>query len=367
MKVAGIIATAAAVGVASVNAQYAEESHRPTGAPPGGEGNCVTGTYTFKDNNRIARIAPNVGIPQGFDYSSYDFVVQENPTAFNVQDGLASLSLIKPATGNATVTKAAHSRWVKYAKISAKMSAVAVPGVVTTLITMSERGDEIDWETVGNDPNNIQTNIFYKGILEYGKHGDIHPVQDIGAFHTYEIDWKSSGLTFSIDGRVVRTVTPTSENAKSAMLPAGENWYPTTASLIQFSVWEHQGSWAGGPVDWSKHPTNMLPAWFESLDIQCYDDKDQPVPAWPANAADLPAGVKKGDTGKGTPAPPGTNAPGGGAAGGGAAGGGAAAPAGGAGGAKTGSPSDTTSAASPSLVSAFSAVGALAAAVAALW
>lgn len=148
---------------------------------------------------------------------------------------------------------------------------------------MSERGDEIDWETVGKDAQSIQTNIFYKGIIERGVHGGVHKVADISKPHEYELDWKRTGLTFAIDGVVVRNVTPTSENRVSKMVPVGENWYPTTASLVQVSIWDSPSTdWSGGPINWNS--LDAVSASFEWVKVQCYDENDRPVGAFPADA-----------------------------------------------------------------------------------
>jgi hypothetical protein len=56
---------------------------------------------------------------------------------------------------------------------------------------MSERKDEIDWEIVGADHNGGLTNVFYKGIPEFGLHSETvkFPSGSIDEMHTYVIDW----------------------------------------------------------------------------------------------------------------------------------------------------------------------------------
>jgi beta-glucanase (GH16 family) len=175
-----------------------------------------------------------------------------------------------------------------YGKFTARLKASAIGGVVTTFITMSDRKDEIDWEIVGGDRTHAQSNVFYKGIAEYGVHGGTHAVNGgVDTYHTYTIDWKSDSLTFSIDGTVVRTYL-NDANAVSPLTPKGEHWFPSTASQIQFSVWDgckdgNAGtcSWSGGPVAWS---SNAFVSSFDYVDIQCYDDKNLAVTKWPASS-----------------------------------------------------------------------------------
>lgn len=130
--------------------------------------------------------------------------------------------------------------------------------------------------------------MFYQGIAEFGIHGGTHAVPSgVDQFHTYSIDWKSTSIVFSIDGRVVRTYN-NDANAVSPMTPRGQRWYPTTPSQVQFSVWDgckagNNGTcgWSGGPITWTG---NAYQSEFEYLDIQCYDDKNQEVPKWPASS-----------------------------------------------------------------------------------
>ncbi|KAI9105917.1 concanavalin A-like lectin/glucanase domain-containing protein [Phlyctochytrium arcticum] len=186
------------------------------------------------------------------------------------------------ATAPADIVKGSLAQWIRYGKVTTRMTAPAVPGIVTTFITMSETGDEIDWEAVGGDAQTIQTNIFYKGIVEFNVHGGKHAVANIETAHTYVIDWKSTGITFSIDDKVVRETTPAKETAASAMTPPGEQWFPKTPSMVQFSLWQADSEWAGGKVNWATAP--KVQSTIDSITVECYDDNDEPVAFWPPAA-----------------------------------------------------------------------------------
>ncbi|KAI8893484.1 concanavalin A-like lectin/glucanase domain-containing protein [Globomyces pollinis-pini] len=169
------------------------------------------------------------------------------------------------------------------------------PGVITSFITMSDVEDEIDWEITGK-PNVPQSNVFYhsKGKTdiekEIGIHGGEHPIDDTSKMHTYVIDWKHDSITWSIDGKVVRTLMK--EKSFSKLNPLGPKWFPTTPSLVQFALWDggYPGSsegtrnWAGGAIDWGSK--QELVANYESVMIECYDEKDNIVPKWPLNTPD---------------------------------------------------------------------------------
>ncbi len=148
-----------------------------------------------------------------------------------------SLELIKngvngqPATG----ARLSTTRYLLYGRISVKMTAIPVPGAVSTFITMSQRKDEIDWEFVGANVTEGQSNVFYKGIEEFNIHNFRHLIPNGADFatsmHVYTIDWRSDSLTWLIDGVPVRTLSK--ENATSPMVRI-KNSYDLT-SKIEFN------------------------------------------------------------------------------------------------------------------------------------
>ncbi|KAJ3277578.1 hypothetical protein HK104_003191, partial [Borealophlyctis nickersoniae] len=286
-----------------------------TGAPPrprfdpGPDGNCQTGNYTLRNPARWRTDIGNDHLPVDINPNVHDWVLQNNVNGVNV-DGTqwrdvypkpnefgevtfvntfrssviiacGTLNHNRNLPSHSGVVKVSHSRYIKYGRLTARFAASDLSGIVTTFITMSDRKDEIDWETVGKDKVNAQTNIFYKGIEgNHGIHGGVHPVRGggIGTMHTYVIDWTRKAITFSIDGTVVRTVAVGSLDRSAVNLPAGENWYPSTPSLVQLSVWDRSqpqaDSWAGN-ANWG--PGVQATATFDWLHVQCYDENDLPV------------------------------------------------------------------------------------------
>jgi hypothetical protein len=68
----------------------------------------------------------------------------------------------------------------------------------------------------------------------------------------------------------------------------------------QIALWDGCASgasgtcdWAGGEIQWGGE--SSFRASFGSLNIQCYDDKDQPVAKWPINQ-DVPTSSVPGKT-----------------------------------------------------------------------
>jgi Glycosyl hydrolases family 16 len=94
--------------------------------------------------------------------------------------------------------------------------------------------------------------------------------------HEYEIDWTPEQITWSIDGREVRT------KKKSETWNATSNRYdyPQTPARVQLSLWpaglptNGQGTitWGGGLVDWSSEymSNGYYYAAFSEVRMECY-------------------------------------------------------------------------------------------------
>lgn len=232
---------------------------------------CISGRYYF---NTTGTSSSNWVI----DYGASNF--------FPLRNGGAYLALSNPRTSNTPGPgiRISSKTDILYAKMTVRARPIAVPGAVTTFITMSDVKDEIDVEWVGYQPTQPQSNIFYKGIPEYGKF--FKRLQSKPGIQTITIDWKSTSIQFLVDGQLQRTFLRNSSEATSNSIPKNERWFPNTPSKVQISVWDTTGSapgtqkWAGGPIPWSRMPSKLY-AYYEYVDIQCYNNKDQPVYKWP--------------------------------------------------------------------------------------
>lgn len=255
-------------------------------------GNCVSQTFNFNSNRIYASSGPNDPYIASATYPGlYDFTIDYGSQ--NVKPapggGVETAVVQNRATNVGFGTRLSTTRFINYGKITAKMRAVAVPGIVTTFITMSERKDEIDWEFVGGKRSSGETNIFYKGILEFQIRSETITTGPIDQSREYSIDWNRQRIIWSINGNEVRTYALSSPNAVTSMTPPGERSYPSSPAQVQIGVWDGGSSssagtsqWAGGPVPWASNPS--LSAVYESITIQCYDSNDNPVPKWPLDA-----------------------------------------------------------------------------------
>ncbi|KAK6331818.1 hypothetical protein TWF718_002359 [Orbilia javanica] len=140
-------------------------------------------------------------------------------------------------------------------------------GIVSSLVFQSDVLDEIDVEFIGNQPGNVQTNIFSKGNQDVHIYGANTGVADaVGVFHKYTVDWTPQQITWSIDGNVVRVLT---------RAELGDVVYPQTPMQIKFGPWAAGDpsnapgtiEWAGGPIDYSQGPFDMV---VQSLTVTDY-------------------------------------------------------------------------------------------------
>jgi len=101
-------------------------------------------------------------------------------------------------------------------------------GIVSSAVMQSDDLDEIDWEWLGGDSNQVQSNFFGKGQTTTYNRGGFHPNPNNQAdFHTYTIDWTADQIAWQIDGQTVRTLTP--QTAQTGQ-------YPQTPMMIKTST-----------------------------------------------------------------------------------------------------------------------------------
>ncbi|KAF1978936.1 hypothetical protein BU23DRAFT_577142 [Bimuria novae-zelandiae CBS 107.79] len=228
---------------------------------------CKSGTYKFEGLNDVQSINDYLG-----DNSKINWQSQGNPIKY--PSGGVALTMAEGTVG----TLLASTFYVWYGKICATMSTSQGQGVVTAFIMMSDVKDEIDFEFIGNDINNAQTNWYSQGVTNYQNMEKLKVNPDtVSKTHEYCIDWSEDELSWSVDGNKGRTVKRTdSWNAT-----AGRFDFPQTPSRVMLSLWpaglpsNGKGTieWAGGEIDWdSKYMTNgMYAALVTEVTVDCYD------------------------------------------------------------------------------------------------
>ncbi|KAI9720610.1 MAG: hypothetical protein M1812_002790 [Candelaria pacifica] len=162
-----------------------------------------------------------------------------------------------------TVSKAGDSpqltsKWyIMFGKMEVTMKAAPGAGIVSSATLQSDDLDEIDWEWLGADPDEVQSNYFGKGQTTTYNRGAFHA--DPGsqtAFKKYTIDWTADQVVWQIDGNTVRAL-------KSA---DAQGQYPQTPMQVKLGAWSGGDSanqpgtieWARGPTVYSNGPFTMV-------------------------------------------------------------------------------------------------------------
>ncbi|KAH6858893.1 concanavalin A-like lectin/glucanase domain-containing protein [Alternaria rosae] len=153
-----------------------------------------------------------------------------------------------------------QSNWyIFFGSVSFVMKAAPGKGVVSSAILESDDLDEVDWEWLGGQAGNVQTNYFGKGNTTTHDREVDAPISDTqGTSHNYTIAWTSSSTTWLVDGDVKRTLRYSDANG-------GSN-YPQTPMNVRIGIWaggdpnnaEGTIEWAGGETDYSAAPFTMV-------------------------------------------------------------------------------------------------------------
>ncbi|KAF2478160.1 uncharacterized protein BDR25DRAFT_338805 [Lindgomyces ingoldianus] len=201
-----------------------------------------------------------------FSSASDSFTPQGNPT----YDSNGVSFTISKSGDSPQLT----SKWyIMFGKVEVMLKAAPGKGIVSSFVLISDDLDEIDWEWLGADSAQVQTNYFGKGQTTTYNRGAFHP--DAGSqsgFKKYTIEWTANQIIWQIDGVTVRTLQPANS----------DNQYPQTPMMVKFGAWSGGDSanapgtiqWAQGPTDYSKGPFTMQ---VKSLMVSDYSTGTQYV------------------------------------------------------------------------------------------
>lgn len=157
--------------------------------------------------------------------------------------------------------------YIMFGRVEFSMKAAPGAGIVSSFVLQSDDLDEIDWEWLGADSTEVQSNYFGKGITSSYNRGQFHEMENNqDDFVTYVLDWTSDRIVWEVAGTVVRTLEASD---------AESNQYPQTPMQVKFGVWSGgdssnaQGTieWARGPTDYSQGPFSMS---VKSLQVTDY-------------------------------------------------------------------------------------------------
>ncbi|KAI1434243.1 concanavalin A-like lectin/glucanase domain-containing protein [Xylaria sp. CBS 124048] len=158
------------------------------------------------------------------------------------------------------------TKYMFFGRLDVEVQVAPGTGIVTSIVLQSDDRDEIDWEWLGGDTAQVQTNYFGKGDDSTFNRGGFSPVgSPQTTTHTYSIDWTKDYVHWIIDGTIVRVL-----NFADA---EGGSRFPQTPCQIKLGTWdagapsEPQGTieWAGGLTDFSQAP---FTAFYKKVTIQ---------------------------------------------------------------------------------------------------
>ena len=149
-----------------------------------------------------------------------------------------------------------------FGRVDVKMQAAPGTGIVSSIVLESADLDEIDFVVLGGNTTAVETNYYGKG----SNNVQTWPAADSPQTnsYTYSIDWTSSSLVWSINGKAVRTLAYSDADGGAS--------FPQTPMALKVGNWDGGkpgGSpatiaWAGGLTDFSKGPFAM---YLESVTV----------------------------------------------------------------------------------------------------
>ncbi|KAF5236379.1 hypothetical protein FANTH_11331 [Fusarium anthophilum] len=210
------------------------------------------------------------------DSSKADWVAQGEPVVFQ-----NNVLLTMPKDSVGTLLSSTVYMW--YGNVKARFKTSRGAGVITAFILFSDVKDEIDYEFVGTELGDAQTNYYFQGITNYENSENITLSDTFTNFHDYEIRWTPDKIEWWVDGKLGRTLQKSDTwNATSKNFD-----FPQTPSRVQLSLWpggkegnaEGTVAWAGGPIDWDSpdiQKSGYYFATFSDVEIECYNAKSGP-------------------------------------------------------------------------------------------
>lgn len=115
-----------------------------------------------------------------------------------------------------------------FGHVELELKAAPGKGIVSSAFLQSDARDEIDWEWLGGDNGQVQTNYFRKGDDSSHDRGAFHANPgNHDDFHKYGIDWTSDKMEWLIDGKSVRSVSKDSANGQ----------FPQTPMHLRLGIW----------------------------------------------------------------------------------------------------------------------------------
>nr|POE48147.1 putative extracellular glycosidase [Quercus suber] len=220
-------------------------------------------TYTSCNPSTQSGCTPDtaLGTSLNIDFTSLsdEFTAQGAPTYGS--DG-ASFTVAQSGDAPTLVSK----WYIMFGKYEVVMKAAPGAGIVSSAVLQSDDLDEIDWEWLGSQSGQVQSNYFGKGQTTTYDRAAVHAVNNAQSdFHTYTIEWTAEQIVWSIDGTTVRVLSSSDASGQ----------YPQTPMQLKLGAWSGGDpsnspgtiQWAQGPTQYSQGPFTMV---VKSLSVVDY-------------------------------------------------------------------------------------------------
>ncbi|KAL1963467.1 hypothetical protein VTN77DRAFT_8368 [Rasamsonia byssochlamydoides] len=148
--------------------------------------------------------------------------------------------------------------YIFFGRVEYHVQAAPGHGVISSVVLQSDDLDEVDWEWVGSESPQVQTNYFSKGKVVSGSAATFNVSgSTTNEFHNYTTVWTQEKLEWWVDNTLLRTLHYEDAEGGSA--------YPQTPMTIRIGIWpggdpsEPKGTieWAGGEINYDDGPYSM--------------------------------------------------------------------------------------------------------------
>ncbi|KAI9501889.1 concanavalin A-like lectin/glucanase domain-containing protein, partial [Coemansia spiralis] len=230
---------------------------------------CSSQTVTFDSSADAIAINSYTGNPNTNPYVS---IFEPNNAV--VENGNLVLQMTYDASqkkGFGATVDSSHT--IQYGTVTARIKTASIAkGVVSAFIIRNDQlGDEIDFEWVGKEPTQVETNFFYHDELVY-TNSVYYPVggDSSADYHDYTIVWDPDYVTWMIDNKAIRTLKREDTYDSSAKVYK----FPAAEGRIGFSIWDGGNSGAKGTEDWAGTPTpwtsnTVYKMYVDSVTVKC--------------------------------------------------------------------------------------------------
>ncbi|KAI9360428.1 concanavalin A-like lectin/glucanase domain-containing protein [Zopfochytrium polystomum] len=244
---------------------------------------CVSGLYLFDKDTWVINSDAYNGNYHTADWIADSAGLNNGNIRFGQYGGvrLAITKNKQNASAQGLGSRLSSTSYMLYGSFRARVKTSGIKGVVTAFISYSDQRDEIDWEITGQDNNKVQTNFFYRGVVDYTKSSGFDAGYDTSQSYTdLQVDWTKDSITWSVNGNAVRTA-----NRADTCDANGNCSFPSTPSRIQLAIWDGSAGsagtrdWAGGYVPWDQTTQDEgFSIIFQSVMIRCDGDAEPTGP-----------------------------------------------------------------------------------------